>query len=104
LLDLKVPLDTSDSTKIGAVLTGLRGGLLKIVREGDHSTFDKILDTICNITNYQIREVQHYAYIDALAPDGARLRRQGGILSPPASGGSLSPDNRGIVNLPPVKR
>jgi hypothetical protein len=74
-LGLKVPLDTSDSTKIGAVLTGLGGGLSKIVREGDHSTFDKILDTIRNITDYQIREVQHYAYIDALAADGARMRR-----------------------------
>jgi hypothetical protein len=99
-LGMKVPLDTAESTKIGAVLTGLGGGLARVVRESNHNTFDQILETIRGLTDYQMREIQHYALVEQLAIDGSRMRRQGGYLSPPASTGTPSPENRGSPNYP----
>lgn len=60
-----VPNTTADSTKVATILTNVGGGLAKVIREtGQNDTFEHCLTSIKSLTDWQIKEVQHWALIE----------------------------------------
>lgn len=86
----KVPTSTHDSTKVAAVFNGVGGGLGKVLRESPHDTFEEVLSSIKNITEWQIRDVQHWALIESMASTNRRALP----ISPALSTEELPPISR----------
>ncbi|KAG7544327.1 hypothetical protein FFLO_03288 [Filobasidium floriforme] len=66
-LGSKVPVNTHDSTKVAAILSNVGGGLAKTLREERKDTFDGVLDGIRDLSDWQIKDIQHYAMVEQLA-------------------------------------
>ncbi|KAH8080212.1 hypothetical protein HD553DRAFT_345130 [Filobasidium floriforme] len=64
-LGRSVPNTTADSTKVATILTNVGGGLAKVIRDvGQNDTFEHCLKAIKELTDWQIKEIQHWAIVE----------------------------------------